>query len=65
MREHILRFNTNSDMTAIINTGASIRFVFVILILFAVETVERLTLDPSIRLLRLIALVSTYFRLLL
>ena len=34
MREYVLRFNTNSDITTVIETGASNRFVFVILILF-------------------------------
>ena len=105
MREHILLFNTNSDITAVIKAGASNRFVFVILILFdafvnnwesvnfnisavifnrrikkiyvtfkldpfnrftrswiaiALEAFGRLMLDPSIGLLRLITLVSTY-----
>ena len=105
MCEHILRFKTNSDITAVIKTGASSRFEFVILVLFdafvnnwvsvnfnisaiifnrrrkkmyvtfkpgpfnrltrssiaiALEAVGRFTLDPSISLSRLIALVSTY-----
>ena len=34
MCEHILRFNTNSDITAVIKNGASNRIVFVILLLF-------------------------------
>ena len=105
MCEYVLRFNTNSDIIAVIKTGASNWFVFVILILFdafvcnwvsinsnisaiifnrrrktiyvtfkpdpfirltissiaiALEAFGRLTLDPFISLLRLIALVSTY-----
>ena len=34
MCEHILRFNTKSDITAVIKTSASNRFVFVVLVLF-------------------------------
>ena len=39
MCEQIMRFNTNSDITAVIKTGASNRFVFAILILFDISSI--------------------------
>ena len=48
MREYVLRFNTNSDITAVIKTGASNRFVFVILILFDVSSIIGVSVNFNI-----------------